>query len=131
MSITASTSGSNSVSATYSYNNCCETAGCCLSGGGNVFYSSAGSTGASFCESFSATGTCESQPVTVNYSICEDTSTGTLNYLVEVGTDSYVVSGSYSSGSGTLTITGQNGTFTCTYTNHTGSCTGSGGTFTF
>jgi len=126
ISVNVTSSSSSQVSETFNYNSCCETAGCCLTGGGDIFYSQGGS----FCESFSVTGTCEAAPVTANYSICSD-STGTVSYLVEVGTDSFVVSGSYSNGSGTLTITGQNGSFTCTYTNDTGSCTGSGGTFTF
>ena len=129
MSFTASSSGSSSssdISETFSYNNCCEAANCCFTGGGNLFYSSG-----SYCESFSITGTCLAEPVTANYSICMNASTDTLSYLVEVDSATFVVSGSYSNGSGTLTIIGQNGTYTCAYTNDTGSCTSTSGTFTF
>jgi hypothetical protein len=70
ISVTASQTSSSSVSETFSYNNCCETAGCCLSGGGNLFYSSAGTAGGSFCESFSVSGTCSTVPLTESYSIC-------------------------------------------------------------
>jgi hypothetical protein len=130
ITVSATTSGSSSspdVNETFNYNACCETAGCCLTGGGNLYYAQSGS----FCESFSVTGTCEAEPVTVSYSICEDISTGTLSYLVDVQGETFAVSGSYSAGSGTLTIVGSNGTFTCTYTNDTGSCTGTSGTFSF
>jgi len=131
ISVNVASATASAVSESWTYNNCCETADCCLNGGGNIYYAAAGTAAGSFCESFQITGTCSAQPVTENYSICEDGTTGTLSYLVEVGGDTFAVSGSYSAGNGTLTITGKNGTFTCTYTNDTGSCTGTTGTFTF
>jgi hypothetical protein len=48
-------------------------------------------------------------------------------YLVEYEGETYTVSGSFSTGSGSLTISGANGSFTCTYTADAGSCTGSDG----
>jgi len=122
---------SNAFSEDFSYNNCCETADCCYNGTGKVFETLSGTSTGSFCESVQITGTCSAIPITENYSFCEDTTTGTLNYLVQVDGESFAVSGSYSNGNGTLTITGQNGMFTCTYTNDAGSCTGTGGTFVF
>jgi len=120
-----------SVSESFTYANCCETADCCLNGSGNLYYAAAGTAAGSFCESFQITGTCSAVPVSENYSICSNGTTGTISYLVEVNGESFAVSGNYSSGNGTLTITGKNGMFTCTYTNDTGSCTGTSGTFTF
>jgi hypothetical protein len=119
--------GATSFSETFNYNNCCESVGCCLNGGGDLYYSQAGS----FCESFSVTGTCSAVPVSVDYAICEDTTTGMLNYLVEVQGESFAVSGNYNNGTGTLMIAGKNGTFTCRYTNDTGTCSGTAGTFAF
>lgn len=119
------------VSENFSYNNCCETAGCCLNGNGSVYYAAAGTAAGSFCETAHITGTCSSLPVAEDFSYCSDGTTGTLNYLVTVNGQTFAVSGSYSNGNGTLTITGMNGTFTCTYTNNTGSCTGTSGSFTF
>ncbi|HEX2657092.1 MAG TPA: hypothetical protein VHU40_02415 [Polyangia bacterium] len=119
--------GATSFSESFRYDNCCESAGCCLNGGGDLFYAQGGA----FCESFAITGTCSASPITLDYSICEDTATGMLNYLIEVQGESFAVSGSYSNGSGTLMISGANGAFTCRYTNHTGTCSGTAGTFAF
>jgi hypothetical protein len=135
ISVNANEASSTAVSETFSYNNCCESAGCCFNGGGNLYYASTGSSASSasgsFCENFQVTGTCTGEAVSENFSLCEDGTTGTLSYLVEVDGESFAVSGDYSDGNGTLTITGVNGTFTCTYTNSTGSCTGTSGSFTF
>jgi hypothetical protein len=131
ISVDVGQANASAVSESFSYNNCCETVGCCLNGSGNLYYAGAGTATSSFCESFHITGTCSALPVAENFSYCSDGTTGTISYLVEVGGESFAVSGNYSSGNGTLTITGKNGTFTCTYTNDTGSCTGTGGTFAF
>ena len=133
ISVDVKSATSQAVSETFSYNNCCETADCCLNGGGDVYYAGAGTAAGSFCESFHITGTCSAQPLSETYSICSDAS-GAVSYLVEVEGESFAVSATgstYSNGNGMLTITGKNGTFTCTYTNDTGSCTGTGGTFAF
>jgi hypothetical protein len=131
ISVTANQASANAITENFSYNNCCESADCCFNGGGDLYYSGSGSTAGSFCESFHVTAVCSGQPVVENFSLCEDGTTGMINYLVEVDGDSFAVSGSYSNGTGTLMITGANGAFTCTYTNHTGSCTGTNGSFTF
>jgi hypothetical protein len=131
IAVNVNQASANAISESYTYNNCCETADCCVNGGGNLFYSASGSSSGSFCEAFQISATCSGQPVSEDFSICEDGSTGMISYLVEVDGLSFAVSGSYSSGTGTLTITGANGTFTCTYTNNTGSCTGTSGSFTF
>lgn len=131
LSVTVNQASSNAISEAFQYNNCCETADCCVNGGGNLFYSAAGSSSGSFCEAFQVTSVCSGQSADENFSLCEDGTTGMISYLVQVNGQSFAVSGSYSYGSGTLTITGANGTFTCTYTNDTGSCTGTSGSFTF
>jgi len=122
----------SAISESWTYANCCSSAGCCYNGSGDLFYSAAGTTATAFCESFQLTGTCQSLPVNANYSICEDGTTGTINYLVQVGGQTFAVSGSYSAGYGTLTITDMNGTFTCSYSADHGSCSGGVGvTFTY
>ena len=130
-SINVSEATSSSVAENWSYNNCCETADCCLTGTGSIYYAAAGAAAGSFCESFDVHGTCSAQPVTESYSVCSNGTTGTLSYLVEVGGMTFAVSGNYSNGNGMLTITGANGTFSCTYTNNTGTCTGTTGSFSF
>ena len=131
ISVNVAEANANSVSESFSYNNCCEVAGCCYNGSGNVFFAAAGTATGSLCESVQLSGTCQTIPVSENFSFCEDGTTGKISYLVQVGGESFAVSGSYSAGNGMLTITGKNGTFTCTYTNDTGSCTGTSGTFAF
>jgi hypothetical protein len=131
ISVNANEASSSAISETFNYNSCCESADCCFNGGGNLYYASTGSSSGSFCENFQVTGTCTGESVSENFSLCEDGTTGTVSYLVQVDGDSFAVSGDYSDGNGTLTITGVNGTFTCTYTNNTGSCTGTSGSFTF
>jgi len=129
ISVNVATATSSAVSESFSYNNCCEVAGCCYNGSGNVFFASGGTATGSLCESVQLTGTFQAIPVTENFSFCDEG--GVINYLVQVDGESFAVSGSYSNGTGTLTIVGKNGSFMCTYTNDTGSCTGTGGTFTF
>ena len=131
IAVNVSEANSSNISENWSYNNCCEAADCCLNGTGDVYFSAAGTAAENYCESFQITGTCSAQPVAESFSVCSDGTTGTISYLVQVGTDTFSVSGDYIDGSGTLTITGKNGTFTCTYTNDTGSCTGTSGTFAF
>jgi len=131
--INVAQASSTAVSESITYNNCCQSAGCCYSGPANVYYASGGAAAGAFCENFQLTGTCSGLPLSESYSFCEDGTTGTINYLVQVDGESFAVSsgGSYSNGNGTLMITGKNGAFSCTYTNDTGSCTGTTGTFTF
>jgi hypothetical protein len=131
ISVTVNQASANSVSENFSYNNCCESADCCFNGGGDLYYSGTSSATASFCENFHVTAVCSGQSVVENFSLCQDGTTGTISYLVEVGGESFAVSGSYSNGNGTLTISGANGSFTCTYTNDAGSCTGTSGSFSF
>jgi len=120
------------VSESWTYNNCCETAGCCLNGGGNIYYAATGTAAGSYCESYQITGTCSSLPVAENFSTCTNGSTGEVSYLIQVGGQTFVVSGSYSNGTGTLTITDKTGTYSCTYSGDHGTCSaGVGTTFTF
>jgi hypothetical protein len=130
-SISASGSSTESSGrATYSYDNCCFTAGCCVDGDGSIYYSSTAGSSYSYCGSFDVDATCGGSTSSVSYSGCVGTD-GEWVYRIEMGGETYAVSGTYSNGNGTLEITGDNGTFTCTYTNHSGSCTGSGGNFSF
>jgi len=131
ISVNVAQASSSAISENWTYNNCCETAGCCYNGTGDLYYAAAGTAAGSFCESVKLTGTCSAVPIAENFSLCEDGTTGMIGYLIEVDGETFSVSGSYSNGNGTLTITGKNGSFTCTYTNDTGSCTGTGGTFSF
>jgi hypothetical protein len=134
ISYTIDQATAQNVSESWSYNNCCETADCCLNGGGTYYASLQGASLGAYCESFNVTETCGSlpMPVTENFSTCTDGTTGTVSYLITVLGKTFVVSGSYTNGNGTLTITDMNGKFTCSYTNDHGTCSGGVGvTFTF
>lgn len=133
----ANCSGGGSISVNVSeehvfgrYNNCNE-AGCVMNGTLNMFLTD--STAWSTCMSYDLAVACEGQAaVSATFSGCIDIGTGSYTYLVEYDGLTYTVSGSYSAGSGTLTISGENGTFTCTYTEDAGTCTASTGeTFSF
>jgi hypothetical protein len=114
-----------------SYNGCCYSAGCCMDGTVNMFYSSAQSAAFAYCGSYDVSYSCEGVNADLAFNGCFGT-TGEWVYVVEVDGESYAVSGTYVDGSGTLEISGENGTWTCTYNNDSGSCTGSGGdSFTF
>lgn len=114
---------------------CCQVANCCADGNETIYYSqgsqsSSDTSGYTLCMNMDVSGTCNSNTYAANYSGC--ISQKGWIYNVEVDGQNYAVSGSYSSGSGTLTITGANGSWNCTYSNGAGSCTGSaGGNFTF
>lgn len=130
-SISTEVTGTSSGVSTITWNNCCYAAACCYNGGGTYYTSISGTSVGSICGTEQLTLTCGAAPATASASFCEDASNGTFSYLVQVDGKSFAVSGNYSSGSGTLTITGVNGTFTCTYTNDTGTCTGTAGSFSF
>ena len=112
------------------YSNCNES-GCVLNGTLNTFLTDSGDF--SQCVSYDIDAVCEGEgSVSATFSGCLDVGAGSFMYLVEYDGETYTVSGSYSAGNGTLTITGENGTFTCTYTEDSGSCTGSdGSTFSY
>jgi hypothetical protein len=123
--------GQTSGQATLSYNQCCYTAGCCINGSGNWYYSAETNASYSLCGSYSLSLSCDSESGSVSYQGCMSSASGDWTYVVTVDGKTYAVAGSYSSGSGTLDITDSTGTYTCTYSQGAGSCTGSGGTFTF
>jgi hypothetical protein len=123
--------GETSGQATLSYNQCCYTVGCCINGSGDWYYSTQSNESFSLCGSYSLSATCDSTTASVSYEGCLSQSTGDWVYVVTVDGKTYAVSGSYSSGSGTLEITDSTGTYTCTYNQGAGSCTGSAGNFSF
>jgi hypothetical protein len=112
-------------------NHCCEQANCCADGSATIFYSqdsqaaSSDNSGYTFCMNMNVSGSCDSNSYAANYSGCIGLD-GWI-YNVDVDGQNYAVTGSYSSGSGTLTITGANGKWTCTYTSGAGNCTSSTG----
>jgi hypothetical protein len=122
--------GQTSGHATLDYNQCCYAVGCCIDGAGNWYYSAESNASYSMCGSYSLSVNCDTETGSVNYQGCLSGSSGDWTYVVTVDGMTYAVSGSYSSGSGTLHITDSTGTYTCTYSQGTGSCTGSG-TFSF
>jgi major membrane immunogen (membrane-anchored lipoprotein) len=124
-SYTVTASGSNSSgTADLKYDNCCYSEGCCINGSGAFYYSTDSSTASeySICGSYNLTVACGSDSGALNYQ-----GSGEWIYVVTVDGKTYSVTGSYSNGSGTLTITDSKDTWTCTYTDHTGTCTGSSG----
>jgi hypothetical protein len=113
----------NSAQATLTYNDCCMAEACCYNGTGNSYYS-AGDT-LSYCAEYDLTLDCMTAQGAISYVGCFD-GTGLGTFLVEVEGETYAVSGTYSAGSGTLTIADSTGSFTCTYSGGTGSCSGAG-----
>lgn len=116
-------------------NNCDEGTGCKLNGSIAIF-GSASEADEEFtgCFSYDVSGVCTdaletgaSGSVSLQFSGCIDTASGSFVYLIEYEGETYTVSGSYSDGSGTLTITGANGSWTCTFTDDAGSCESSAG----
>jgi len=109
---------------------CCQEANCCVDGSATIYYSQGGqsssdSSGYTYCMNIDVSGSCNSNAYAASYSGCIG-----LNgwvYNVDVDGHNYAVTGTYSSGSGTLTITGANGKWTCTYTSGAGSCSSSTG----
>jgi hypothetical protein len=122
-----SSGGQSSGDIDFVYDNCCIEASCCVDGTMHMVYKSGNESAASFsyCMDMDYTMTCDAQTV-------KTTAGGCLGpdgfvYAITVNGESYAVSGSYSNGSGQLTIKGANGSYTCTYTNGSGSCTTSAG----
>src|SRR5690606_23898889 len=113
-----------------SYDNCCATAGCCLDGKADMYYSTEQGATYSYCASYDVNYSCEGTSTAVRYDGCFN-ATGEVVYAIEVDGNTYAVSGSYSNGSGSLKITGKNGTWTCTYSGGSGTCTGDSGSFDF
>lgn len=129
--ISASGSGSESSgSGSITYDSCCVSAGCCIDGSVDVFYSTEQNADYLTCGSYDLSYSCEGTTADLTYEGCMG-ATGEQLYIIEVDGVTYTVSGNYSDGSGTLEIRGANGTFTCTYSDGGGSCTGSGGDFDF
>lgn len=112
------------------YNACVE-GDCTIDGQLRAFVSSATSTAVDACYTMNASITCGVESATVAGSFCMsvngETGEYTIEYLIDVNGNTYVVSGYYSNGTGELTIRGANGTYTCTYTDGSGSCVDEGG----
>jgi hypothetical protein len=113
-----------SSSSVFTYNDCCQTAGCCLNGDGTTYVTNAGGSAYNVCAEYAITASCGGEPSTVSYEGCQGAMGWT--YVVRVEGESFAVSGNYSNGNGTLEIRGENGMYSCTYSNGTGSCTGDG-----
>jgi hypothetical protein len=114
-----------------SFSNCAE-GGCVSNGTYNMLISSATETEVSACFAMDISSVCASEgSASAQFSGCMEVNAETgsfeYNYLIEYEGETYTVSGNYSSGGGTLVITGANGSFTCTYAADAGSCTGSDG----
>lgn len=130
-SMTSSGSGSQSSGqVTTRYDACCLIEDCCTDGSADIYFSSDQAESFTFCGSYDVRYSCDGVTADLNFDGCFG-ATGEWVYVIEVGGQSYAVSGSYANGSGELEITGANGTWTCTYTSDAGSCTGTGGTFEF
>jgi len=113
------------------FNNCGE-GGCVENGTYNMLINSATETDVSACFSMDFSAVCAGEGTgDVQFSGCLEVNANTgvseFMYLIEYEGDTFTVSGNYSAGSGTLTITGENGSFTCTYAADAGSCSGSDG----
>lgn len=124
------TGDQSSARGVFDYNDCCYEASCCYNGSGNFFFSNDQSAAYSQCFDYNIVLSCDGEDANVDYQGCLD-STGQMAYSVEISGKTFTVSGSYSNGSGSLTITDAAGTWTCTYTDGSGSCTGDGGTLEF
>ena len=124
----SATSSNNGMDITGQYNNC-SMEGCVVNGSIGIF---TGASATNACYSYDIDMTCTDQSLSASmaFSGCIDSEFGFV-YLVEYEGASYKVTGSYSNGSGTLSITGENGSWDCTYTADAGSCTGTGGSFEF
>jgi hypothetical protein len=109
---------------------CCQTANCCADGSATIYYSQSSqsasdTSGYTLCMNMDVSGSCDSKTYAANYSGCIGQKGWVYN--VEVDGANYAVSGTYNSGSGSLTITGANGSWTCTYSSGAGDCTSSAG----
>jgi len=132
-SYTVTANGSSSAgTADLKYDNCCYSQGCCINGTGAFYYSTDSTAASSYsvCGSYSLTLACESDSGALNYQGCVGSS-GEWIYVVTIDGKTYSVTGSYSDGSGTLTITDSKDTWTCTYSNGSGTCTGNSGGISF
>lgn len=109
------------------FNNCNMSADCKYNGSYSYFGSTVGAW--SGCLSYDLDISCTnvSASVSASFSGCLGAN-GSFEYLVEYDSETYRVSGAYSSGSGTLTISGANGSWTCTYSSDAGSCESTTGT---
>lgn len=116
----ASQSGGQAV---LDYDACCYVASCCFDGHGDWYYATASGSQFSYCGSYDLTLSCYDTVEKLAYSGCFDTSGG-ATYLVTVSGKSFAVSGSYSSGSGTVQIAAANGSWSCTFTSTSGTCSG-------
>jgi len=124
--------GQSQGSVAIEFSDCCVDASCCYDGSENILYSDGSGTASySVCYDYDLTASCSGETASLSFAGCLDASSGMMAYSVTVDGETFTVSGSYSGGSGTLTITGANGSWECTYTNDSGSCTGTGGDFTF
>jgi hypothetical protein len=135
-SVSASGSGDQSSGRVDEHiDHCCEVANCCVDGSATIYYSQGGqsssdTSGYTYCMSLDVSGSCNSNTYAANYSGCIGAQGWVYN--VDVDGHNYAVTGNYSSGSGTLTVTGANGSWTCTYNNGAGNCNSStGDTFSF
>jgi hypothetical protein len=130
-SMTANSDGSSG-SADVKYDNCCYSAGCCMNGNAQLFFSTSTTTTDSYslCETYNISLACGDDSGTLAFDGCMGSS-GEWTYVVTVDGKTYSISGTYTGGSGTLTITDSKDTWTCTYSDGTGSCTGTSGTITF
>lgn len=127
--VTASGTQSNA-RAVVAYDGCCYSAGCCMNGDADWYIATEGGSAYSQCGTYDIDYTCSGQVASLKYSGCMGTN-GKWVYVVKVADKTFSVTGSYRSGSGTLTVTDAKGTWTCTYTNNAGSCSGSAGSFSF
>ncbi|MGC4064424.1 MAG: hypothetical protein QM784_07235 [Polyangiaceae bacterium] len=124
--------GQSSGDMDFVYDSCCIEASCCVDGTVHMVYKSDSQSTASFsyCMDMDYTMNCDSQTVTTTAAGC--LGPNGFVYAITIDGKSYAVTGSYSNGTGQLTIKGANGSFTCTYTSGAGTCTDeSGGTFSF
>jgi hypothetical protein len=132
-SATATGSGSSSSgNVSMNLDSCCVMEACCYDGSMDIIYNTDGSGTStySYCVGYDLSGSCDGVTFSLDLAGCLG-SDGSMAYSITVGGETYTVSGSYSAGYGTLTITGANGTWTCTYSDGSGSCTGTGGDFEF
>jgi hypothetical protein len=123
-------SGDSSGAGSFSYNNCCYEAGCCVNGDGWI---AQGSDDFSLCASYSLDLDCGEASGSFDVDFCTGMD-GNVWYVVEYSGETYACSGYYSSESGgTWTIRDSSTTWECQATCTAGECTGSctGGSETY
>jgi hypothetical protein len=116
--------------ASFEYNQCCYTEGCCANGDGEYFYSAQPATSEfSFCGNWNLDVECHGSSASGSFDGCFG-SDGYW-YAVEVQGKTFAVSGSFDGKNGSWKVKTAKGTWTCEAQDGAGSCTDGTNTITW